>query len=523
MSVCGMSESEYVVAEISRLHRLASSRYTRVMVAGDAVLMQGTSSETGAKLPISEIDEIVLRRGLLWSDVSLRMTDGESYSVGGLSGADAERVHARVRAEIAHYAETVRGPLSLLAEKVSPLLDDSRYTRHSEGAAAHESLEAALRRYGLATRQSLAAPEAEILRGLDALTPRENFEAALAQANERYISAVLPSVRDAARPVTLTDEQAGAVAADEDTALVLAGAGTGKTSVIVGKAAHLVRNLNVPPEDILVIAYNRKATGEIRERLPEDLRDVEVSTFHAFGRRVIAETEGAPAISRLAGDGYTSLRAFDGIIKRLLSEPGQSRAVLEFIAYHQASYRSAFSFNTPAEYDEHIRQVELRALSGDLVKSFEELMIANYLTEHGVRFRYEAFYPVETADRERRQYQPDFYLPDRDIYIEHFALDESGQPPPGWRGYAEGVEWKRGLHRQRGTSLVESYSWQRGRGTLLTELKEKLEARGVAFERVPVEALVSKLGQQRISWLAGLVATFLSHVKERQAAPRDAA
>ena len=48
----------------------------------------------------------------------------------------------------------------------------------------------------------------------------------------------------------VTDEQAEAIATDEDVTLVLAGAGTGKTATIVGKVAHLVRNEGVQPAEI---------------------------------------------------------------------------------------------------------------------------------------------------------------------------------------------------------------------------------------------------------------------------------
>lgn len=506
-----------VTAETSRLHRLTAPQKSRIEVSDRMILIQDTAGGTSAELPVNELDDIALERGLLWSSVSFRLTDGSSYSVGGLTHEDARRICGKCREEVARYASTVRQPLRALCESASQVLAETRYTRHSEGEILYASLEAGLRGLGRAVRNSLAVTETQLLDRLAPLEERPAFEEARVKANEAYIRYILPSVKGAARPVRLTDEQAEAIATDEVATLVLAGAGTGKTSVIVGKVAHLVRNMDVPPEEILVIAYNRKAAQEVRERLAEDLRGAAVFTFHALGRRIIAEAEDrTPSISRLAGDGYTSLRTFDSILKALLRDPNQAREVLEFIANHQASQRSAFSFKTPAEYDEYVRQVELRALSGDRVRSFEELLIANYLTEYGVRFRYESNYPVETADRQHSQYRPDFYLPEYDIYIEHFALDESGQPPEGWSNYLQGVEWKRSIHAQYATTLVETYSWQNRQGKLLADLRKNLESRGVGFERQSVEALVSKLGQRRITWLAGVIATFLNHVKESQ-------
>ena len=337
--------------------------------------------------------------------------------------------------------------------------------------------------------------------------------------------------RAAARVIALTalralptDEQAEAIASDGDVTLVLAGAGTGKTAVITGKVAHLVRSLDASPGEILVLAFNRKAAGEIRERLPGGLA-ADVSTFHAFGRRVIADVSGAaPTVSKLAEDRAELVRVLDEILNELLEDPRQSDAVKGFIVDHSASYRSAFDFKTPAEYDEYIRSVELRTLSGDLVKSFEELRIANYLTEHGVRFEYEAPYEVPTATRHYRQYRPDFFLPDHGIYIEHFALNEQGCPPPSWGRYAEGVEWKRNIHARNSSKLIETYSWQHKRGVLIPGLRAQLEEAGVRFEPISHKKLLSlirALARRLISWLVRLMATFLDHVKSNGLTPDD--
>ena len=103
----------------------------------------------------------------------------------------------------------------------------------------------------------------------------------------------------------------------------------------------------------------------------------------------------------------------------------------DFITRHRAGYRSQFEFKTPGQYYDHVRRIELRTLSGDLVKSFEELEIANFLTLNGVSFHYERPYPVETVTPWHRQYRPDFYLPDHDIYIEHLAPGPAGPPARG--------------------------------------------------------------------------------------------
>ena len=348
------------------------------------------------------------------------------------------------------------------------------------------------------------------------MSPRERSRRPASARTSASRRSESPPCRHAARTalrVPLTDEQALAIATDEDTTLVLAGAGTGKTAVIIGKVAHLVRNEGVPPRELLVLAFNADAAEEVRQRLPADLKAANVFTFHAFGRRVIADTSVAPTISKLAQDAAAFQRAVDEAIQDILGDPRQSGVVTDFIAHHRAPYRSPFDFGSAGAYYEYVRNSELRTLSGDLVKSVEELEIANFLTLNGVEFRYEQQFPERTATQEYSQYQPDFYLPAHDIYIEHFALDENDRPPPTWRRYAEGVEWKRAIHAELDTRLIETYSWQHREGVLRNELQQQLEAAGVAFEPIPIRSVIARLGRWLISWLARLLTTFLHHVK----------
>ena len=80
-------------------------------------------------------------------------------------------------------------------------------------------------------------------------------------------------------------------------------------------------------------------------------------------------------------------------------------------------------FETLGEYYEYPKQNKIITLKGETVKSFEECEIANFLSLQGVNYEYEAAYEHSTADETHRQYQPDFYLPDQKIYIEHFGID----------------------------------------------------------------------------------------------------
>ena len=498
----------------------ASATFVRLLTGGpsDIVLERGVLRFTGrSAIPVGVIDRVEARPSWFWTRLTVREAGGAVHAIGGLARRDAERVAAAVRDEAAYVAGEIANELAQLDERLTSFLSGDRYRRHSGGAKLHADIATVVPRCsGALLRSHLDPDAAAALARIRPVASPAAFERAREEANDRLVASCLPSVAEAAAGVLShppTAEQAAAIANDEDVTLVLAGAGTGKTAVITGKVAHLVRNEGVAPEEVLVLAFNRKAADEIRERLPDDLAGAHVATFHAFGLRVIADAEGSPALSKLAEDEAKLIAAIDAILVELLSDPRQGRAVTEFIERHRSDYRSQFDFETPGEYYDHVRRSELRTLAGDLVKSFEELEIANFLTLNGVRYDYERPYPVETATALHRQYRPDFHLPDHDIYIEHFALDRDGRPPAGWKGYTDGVAWKRGIHERYGTMLMETYSWQRREGVLREGLREQLAEAGVTFEPVLLETLLQDLARWLISWLAQLTATVLSHVK----------
>ena len=133
-----------------------------------------------------------------------------------------------------------------------------------------------------------------------------------------------------------------------------------------------------------------------------------------------------------------------------------------------APYRSHQEFRNWGEYWDYLRRFDIRSLKGEKVKSMEECEIANFLYLNNVPYEYEAPYEHDTATREKRQYLPDFHLPEAGIYIEHFGLDDEGRTAPfvDEKKYLQEVEWKRRLHEEKGTVLIETYSRERAAGAL---------------------------------------------------------
>src|SRR3989440_2786162 len=84
----------------------------------------------------------------------------------------------------------------------------------------------------------------------------------------------------------LNDEQRRAVTHDAGPLLIVAGAGTGKTTVITRRIAWLIAQKKARPEEILALTFTDKAAAEMEERVdtlvPYGYADVEIATFHAF-------------------------------------------------------------------------------------------------------------------------------------------------------------------------------------------------------------------------------------------------
>lgn len=322
---------------------------------------------------------------------------------------------------------------------------------------------------------------------------------------------------DGVEQQSLTQEQRLAIVRDEDNNLVIAGAGTGKTSTIVGKVSYLLRRGLAKPDEVLVLAYGTKAVREVTQRLSDRLAaDVEVRTFHSLGLAIIAQVEGKkPDVSVLAGDKKDRWKL---VVSLLAKEPWNSRVVRFFTDLLFDTDPACETTSTPDARYRRLRTIDLRPLtlgrygrdkrthSDVKVKSVQELQIGNWLTLNGITWKYETKYPHPTSTAERRQYQPDFFLPDYCIYIEHFGIQRDGRTAPGMdaKKYVEEMQWKHDLHKQHGTTLVESYSYDFTEKAFPARLASQLQKRGVQTRSLAPDELRA-LAEARGSVFANFV------------------
>src|SRR6202158_4400613 len=91
----------------------------------------------------------------------------------------------------------------------------------------------------------------------------------------------------------LNPPQSAAVTHETGPLLIIAGAGTGKTQVITRRIAWLIATRRARPSEILALTFTDKAADEMQVRVdqlvPYGYTDATISTFHAFGDRIIRE------------------------------------------------------------------------------------------------------------------------------------------------------------------------------------------------------------------------------------------
>jgi DNA helicase-2/ATP-dependent DNA helicase PcrA len=129
---------------------------------------------------------------------------------------------------------------------------------------------------------------------------------------------------------SLNPEQKEAVLTTEGPVLVLAGAGSGKTRVIIHRIAHLIQ-LGAPPERILAVTFTNKAANEMKERIGSAVRaekalGVRLSTFHAFGLWMVRQCRRQLGLSANASVMDEADR--DSMLRQIRGEMGLADADL---------------------------------------------------------------------------------------------------------------------------------------------------------------------------------------------------
>jgi DNA helicase-4 len=337
----------------------------------------------------------------------------------------------------------------------------------------------------------------------------------------------------------LSPGQIEAIIRDEDNNLIIAGAGTGKTTTISAKVAYLLKKGLAKPEELLIISFTKNAVKETYERclrfcneIPE-AEKVDVRTFNSFGYFVNRDCSKEELHVAFDGDDQKAKDFLQETFDRLCDEDSQfQKKAINFIAFFNRPERDEFAFKTKDEFIKHEQSFKNVTLDGNKVHSKEEMQIGNFFCLHGVNYEYQKHYPLEPEDRSssHASYHPDFYLSDYNIWHEHCGIDRDGNVPSWFSvkpGYATGkdyyhalLNWKEGIHRKYNTKLIKTYSFENEEGKLLSNLKKTLTDNGVTLTaREPEEILELVRKSPYYQDFIDLIYTFLGLMKSNGKSP----
>ena len=382
----------------------------------------------------------------------------------------------------------------------------------------------------------------------DILSRYDSFSTLADFQNEQFIKTKLQSEKDyldsilnECDPAILLDEdQRRVVLTDEDYCLVVAGAGAGKTTTVAAKVKYLVDKRGVDPKQILVISFTNKAVNELKQRIIGDLHiECPIATFHSTGNAILHKQN--PEKLNIADQSKLYYVLQDYFRKTILrNESTINSLILFFASYFDAPYEGKdlndfFNHLAKANYstmrselDDFKKEVidtrtrKQVTIQSEVMRSAQEVEIANFLYLNGIDYDYEPLYRYD-IQFSRKPYTPDFIIRQdgKEAYLEHFGITQDGRnnrySEDELKAYRRAINDKLRLHSDHDTRLIYTYSAYNDRRTLLDHLQEELVKAGFELrprsEKEIMEKLITSEENRYIRKLILLIMRFITNFK----------
>jgi len=261
--------------------------------------------------------------------------------------------------------------------------------------------------------------------------------------------------------LSLDDEQQTAIVTDDKYNLVVAAAGSGKTEVLITRIAYLIAREpdGIKPNRILAIAYQNKDVKQIEDRLDGQygITGVNVSTFHRLGIEVLKRSGN---MKNILGKNERPR-----LIKRIYREAVRSRSDVyqAFLNYVKSLHDTVMEEDITAKVSalKMKRTMPYTSINDTRVQSRAEKEILDFfLTSklNGALIRVEYEPDIEDLGK------PDFYLPEYDLFIEHWGLNKYGEVPEFFdqttEEYKANMERKKKWFAENNKLLVETFAYE---------------------------------------------------------------
>ncbi len=378
----------------------------------------------------------------------------------------------------------------------------------------------------------------DLLKGSSIISKRnDHFVSSHLISEKDYLDKILYEIDP---KILLDDEQRRAVLSDEDYTLVIAGAGAGKTTTVAAKVRYLVEKKNIDPKQILVISYTNKAVDELKERINNGLSiPCPITTFHSTGYAILRKKNDEKR--QIVSEGLLFYCVNDYLKGNILAQPELvDKLIMFFGSYFDTPYegndinqffkyiaRNDFSTlkSNINEYNAQVidrRTNRLATISNEILRSVQEVRIANFLYMHQIDYTYEEIYPYHIL-KAKKPYTPDFCIRqgDKVAFIEHFGITESGKhsffSTAELSKYKQEIQDKIALHKKHNSTLIFTFSQYNDGRDLLEHLSEQLESNRFVLNKRSSEEVFTQLvnteENKYILKLVKLICTFITNFK----------
>jgi len=303
-------------------------------------------------------------------------------------------------------------------------------------------------------------------------------------------------------------EQASAVGSVDYHTLVSARAGSGKTATLINRALFLHKHCKVGANEILMLAFNKDAAQEMRNRLEETSGQSfpHVMTFHALAYALV-HPEQSILIDEPDGAQMQSA-VLQAIVDDFIHSADHGQLVRKIMLAH---FRQDWEKIVLGGYDKspmamlaHRRSLPNEALDGRYYKSQGEKQIANFFIEHDISFKYERNFWWNGIN-----YRPDFTVftgENKGVVIEYFGMD-------GDREYDEMTNQKIDYWRdKKDWNLIEVYPpdlAQRDNFQFQEFLRNLMDDHGITYTRLSDDEIWLKVKERAIDRMTRIIVNFI--------------
>ncbi|SFM90922.1 DNA helicase-4 [Izhakiella capsodis] len=288
---------------------LAQHPYNRVRLLNAGVEVSGEKHQY--LIPFNQLLSIRCKRGLVWGELEFTLIDEKVVRLHGTEWAETQRFfHYLDRAWTEWSEEMSKVSVGVLADALSDINDleqQSRWINRSDIVSLRQRLDGFFAGLPL-PHQRISQFENCAQQWAYCQDWYHQAEEKRQQRNAQWSTQMLEAHAEFFNLVEaspLNESQSRAVINGEDTLLTLAGAGSGKTSVLVARAGWLMQRKLAKPEQILLLAFGRKAAEEMNDRIIQRLNTekIEARTFHSLALHIIQQgNQRTPTISVLETD-----------------------------------------------------------------------------------------------------------------------------------------------------------------------------------------------------------------------------